>query len=318
VLQPLASQRDPRLIVGLHTSDDAAVYRLSDSHAIIQTVDFFTPIVDDPWTYGAIAAANSMSDIYAMGGEVLFTLNVAGFPTDFPEEIISRIFAGGAAKVAEANAVVAGGHTVTADEPLYGMSVTGQAHPDAIWTKAGAQESDALYLTKPLGTGVISTALKNQVVEPVHLHAAVESMLALNRLPVEAARSATVHACTDITGYGLLGHGFEMASKSSVRFEIFASEVPLLDGATLYAQGQQIPGGLVRNRQYFMNQGVRVERSVDRAKATLLFDPQTSGGLLFSVPGSESEQFEAAFRGHSLAWWKIGSVRAGSGIDVRP
>jgi selenide,water dikinase len=318
VLQPLTSQSDPRLIVGLHTSDDAAVYRLSDAQAVIQTVDFFTPIVDDPWTYGAIAAANSMSDIYAMGGDVLFALNVAGFPKDFPETIISEIFAGGAAKVSEVGAVVAGGHTVTAEEPVYGMSVTGQIHPDAIWTKAGSRKGDVLYLTKPIGTGVITTALKNGHVESGHLQSAVESMLTLNLEAAEAARAVSVNACTDITGYGLLGHGFEMASKSGVRFDIAAAAVPLLDGARRYTEDQQIPGGLVRNRTYFTDQGVRVEGAVDRGLATLLFDPQTSGGLLFSVPAEEAHDFEASFANQSLACWRIGSVHAGSGIDVRP
>lgn len=318
MLQPLTRQNDPRLIVGLHTSDDAAVYRLSDTQAVIQTVDFFTPVVDDPWTYGAIAAANSMSDVYAMGGDVLFTINVAGFPADFPEPIITEIFTGGAAKVAEADAVVAGGHTVTADEPIYGMSVSGQIHPDAIWTKAGAREGDLLYLTKPLGTGVITTALKNQSVEPRHLGSAVSSMLTLNRKAAETARSVLIHACTDVTGYGLLGHGFEMASKSKVRFEISAKAVPLLDGAVRYAEEQQIPGGLRRNQTYFTSHGVRIGKSVDRTLGTLLFDPQTSGGLLFSVPGDDAERFEQAFNDQSLALWKIGKVLAGAGIDVDP
>lgn len=318
MLQPLTSQQDSRLIVGLHTSDDAAVYRLSETQAIIQTIDFFTPVVDDPWTYGAIAAANSMSDVYAMGGDVLFTLNVAGFPADFPEAIIAEIFSGGAAKVAEAGAVVAGGHTITAAEPIYGMSVTGLIHPDAIWTKTGAQEGDVLYLTKPVGTGVISTALKNQSVDVLHLESAVISMLELNRKAAETARTLSIHACTDITGYGLLGHGFEMASKSNVRFQISATAVPLLDGAPGYADDQQIPGGLLRNQTYFKNQGVRIGESVDRTLETLLFDPQTSGGLLFSVPVQETDRFEKAFSTHSLRFWKIGEVLAGAGIDVHP
>ena len=214
VLRPLTRHHHPDLIVGLQTSDDAAVYRLSDDQAIIQTVDFFPPVVDDAFAYGAISAANSLSDVYAMGGDVLFALAVAAFPDDLPREILTRIFEGGSSKVIEAGGVIAGGHTVTDDEPKYGLSVTGTIHPDRIWTKAGAKPGDLLFLTKPIGTGLITTAHKNRVVEDTHLQAAMDSMMKLNRAASVAARAVGPNACTDVTGFGLLGHGFEIAEKS--------------------------------------------------------------------------------------------------------
>ncbi|CAN5774367.1 selenide, water dikinase SelD [soil metagenome] len=317
VVEPLTHQTDSRLIVGLHTSDDAAVFRLTDTIAAIQTVDFFTPIVDDPWTFGAIAAANSMSDVYAMGGEVLFTVNVAAFPTDFPEEAIAGIFAGGAEKVREAGAVVAGGHTINTAEPIYGMSVTGQVHPDQVWTKAGAKPGDLLYLTKPIGTGVTTTALKNGAVQPYDLSQAVESMLKLNGPAARAARAAEVNACTDITGYSLLGHAFEMATKSGVRIEILAGKVPYFQGAPGYVEANHVPGGLGRNKAYFTDLGVTIERSVNSAMATLLFDPQTSGGLLFAIPEPVVAAFESALVAADVNHWRIGRVLEGDGVVVR-
>ncbi len=317
VVEPLTHQTDPRLIVGLQTSDDAAVFRLTDTIAAIQTVDFFTPIVDDPWTFGSIAAANSMSDVYAMGGEVLFTVNVAAFPTDFPEEAIAGIFAGGAEKVREAGAVVAGGHTINTAEPIYGMSVTGQVHPDQVWTKAGAKPGDLLYLTKPIGTGVTTTALKNGAVQSNDLSRAVESMLQLNGPAARAARAAKVNACTDITGYSLLGHTYEMALKSQVQIDIDASNVPLIAGAQGYVEGNHVPGGLVRNKAYFSGLGVKIDPSVNSVLATLLFDPQTSGGLLFAIPESGVPEFESALVEASVNHWRIGRVLKGDGVVVR-
>src|SRR5579884_2005196 len=251
VLRPLARMSHPDLLVGLQTSDDAAVYRLSPEQALIETVDFFPPVVDDPFTYGAIAAANSMSDVYAMGGDVLFALNIAAFPADLPPAILTAIFEGGASKVAEAGGVIAGGHTVTDDEPKYGLSVTGTVHPDRILTKAGAQIGDRVFLTKPLGTGVITTAIKNQVASPADAEAAIRSMLTLNRAASVAARRAGVNACTDITGFGLLGHATEVAIKSGVGLHVSAAAIPLLPGALRYVAKGQVPGGLVRNRDYY-------------------------------------------------------------------
>jgi selenide, water dikinase len=319
VLRPLAVQTHPDLIVGLQTSDDAAVYRLAPDLAVVQTVDFFTPIVDDPWTYGAIAAANSMSDVYAMGGEVLMALNVAGFPESLPPEIVTAIFAGAAAKVAEAGAVIAGGHTVTDTEPKFGLSVTGRIHPDRVLTKAAAKPGDVLVLGKPIGTGIVSTALKREICEPEDLDAAVASMSKLNRAAAEALRAVpSVRACTDITGFGLMGHAAEMAERSGVRFVIEASRVPLLPGAYRYATLGAIPGGLGRNRKYFQDHagGIAIADGIDAAIATLLFDPQTSGGLLAAVPEADLAALLAESDSRDAGFVPIGRVEAGEGILV--
>jgi selenide,water dikinase len=311
----------PDLVVGLQTSDDAAVYRIAPDLAVVQTVDFFTPIVDDPWTYGAIAAANSMSDVYAMGGTVLFALNVAGFPEDLPPHTITAIFEGAAEKVAEAGAIIAGGHTVTDAEPKFGLVVTGTIHPDRVWTKAGALPGDVLFLTKPIGTGIIATALKNQKARAEDVAAATASMLTLNRAAAETAREAGgVHAATDITGFGLLGHASEMADKSGVGLLLSASAVPLHPGAEECARAGHIAGGLGRNRAYFVKNGggIRFDPGVEDGLQTILFDPQTSGGLLFAVDPSRASAFETAFTNDGTPLWRIGQVVEGAGIDVSP
>jgi selenide, water dikinase len=313
----------PDLVVGLQTSDDAAVYRLAPDLAVVQTVDFFTPIVDDPWTYGAIAAANSMSDVYAMGGTVLFALNVAGFPEDLPPRMITAIFQGAAEKVAEAGAIIAGGHTVTDAEPKFGLVVTGTIHPDKVWTKAGALPGDILFLTKPIGTGIVATALKNQKARAEDVEAATASMLTLNRAAAETARALEaggVHAATDITGFGLLGHASEMADKSGAGLQISAAAVPLLPGTEEYARAGQIAGGLGRNRAYFESNGggIRFEPGVEKVLQTILFDPQTSGGLLLAVDPNQASAFQDAFSTEGIPLWQIGEVVAGAGIDVTP
>ena len=321
VLSPLARHTHPNLLVGLQTSDDAAVYRLSDDLAIIQTVDFFTPIVDDPWTYGAIAAANSMSDVYAMGGDVLLALNIAAFPEDLAPEVLRAVFEGGGTKVAEAGAVIAGGHTVTDDEPKYGLCVTGTIHPDRVLTKAGAKPGDRIYLTKPLGTGAITTAIKNEQAAPEHVEAAVASMLLLNRAASVALRDLDVHACTDVTGFGLLGHAAEVAAKSGVGLRLAAGAVPLLPGALGYAKRGQLPGGMKRNRDYFGvagGGGVRVQSGVDPNLDALLFDPETSGGLLITIAADQAGALETAFAAADVPYWEIGEVVAGGGIEVTP
>jgi selenide,water dikinase len=316
VLRPLTGHIHPNLIVGLQTSDDAAVYRLSDDQAIIQTVDFFPPVVDDAFAYGAISAANSMSDVYAMGGDVLFALNIAAFPDDLPRDILSRIFEGGASKVVEAGGVIAGGHTITDDEPKYGLSVTGTVHPDRILTKAGAKPGDLLFLTKPIGTGLITTAHRNGIVAEEHLQPALDSMLKLNRAASLAAREIGPNACTDVTGFGLLGHGFEIAVKSGVGLRIQASRVPLLPGALEYAARGQQPGGLGRNRDYYSSQGVAVASDIPLDLAALLYDPQTSGGLLLSVAMDRHEALLDAFAAAGETIWVIGDVVAGRGVSV--
>ena len=283
MLRPLRLPEHPDLLTTL--ADDAAVFRLSTDQVMVQTVDFFTPIVDDPWTYGAIAAANSMSDVYAMGGDVLLALNVAAFPDTLPPEVLSAVFEGGASKVAEAGAVIAGGHTVVDDEPKYGLSVTGTIHPERILTKAGAQPNDHIFLTKPLGTGVITTALKRGKAEASHVDAAVEAMLTLNRAASLAAREVGgVHACTDITGFGLLGHLFKLARASGVTAVVDAAAVPYVEGARESLAAGFVPGGSRRNLDWVRP---HLQTGVEEEELLLLADAQTSGGLLVAgeLPG---------------------------------
>lgn len=283
----------------------------------MQTVDFFPPVVDDPYTYGGIAAANALSDIYAMGAEPLFALNIVAFPGDLPLEILSQILEGGADKTADAGIVVAGGHTVTDDEPKFGLIVTGSIHPDRILTKAGARPGDTLYLTKPLGTGVITTALKQRAAEEEHAQAAVESMLALNRDASKVIRDVGVHACTDITGFGLFGHATEVAIKSGVRIDFDAEAMPWLPGAVRYAAEGRLPGGAGRNRDYYESHpecGINVAEGVETTTVDLLYDPETSGGLLVSVDPDTAPELETTFAARGLSIWKIGRVSEGRGV----
>jgi selenide,water dikinase len=323
VLRPLRSQGHPHLIVGLQTADDAAVWQVDSQRGLVQTVDFFTPIVDDPYTYGAIAAANSLSDVYAMGGEPFLALAIAAFPAALPKAILTRIFQGGADKAAEAGVVIAGGHTVTDDEPKYGLCVTGWVDLARVLTKAGAQAGDALYLTKPLGTGCVTTALKKGQAGHDHVDVAVGWMCRLNGAAARMLATLPVRACTDITGFGLLGHAYEMAIASGVRLAIEAATVPLLPGALDYARRGLLPGGADRNHDYLAaadeTQLPRVElaTTADEARVGLLFDPQTSGGLLFAAPAAHTRAVEAALRAADVPLWRIGEVTAGHGVVVR-
>jgi selenide,water dikinase len=301
--------------VGLATADDAAVYRLSEELAIIHTVDFFTPVVDDPYWYGAIAAANAMSDVYAMGGEVVLALNICAFPADMAPAIISEILRGGAEKVAEAGGIVAGGHTIDDKEPKYGLAVLGTVHPDRVLTKAGARPGDALVLTKPLGVGVITTALKRGLAEAAHVQGAVESMATLNRRAARLVQQVGVHAATDITGFGFLGHASEMATLSRVGMRFHLEKLPFLEGAHRYAGEQCFPGGAGRNRDYYTC-GVTFAPAIPETTQMLLFTPETSGGLLIAVP---AERLEALLRLCAAAGqpvWRIGEVVAGAGIEI--
>ncbi len=317
VLQHLQLATHPDLLIGLDVSDDAAVYRLNDRQAIVQTVDFFPPIVDDPYTYGAIAAANALSDVYAMGGRPLLALVVAGFPEDLPHAVIRAILQGGADKVAEAGAVIGGGHTVVDREPKYGLCVTGLVDPARALAKATARPGDVLLLTKPLGTGIITTALKRGVGQEAHLQAAVESMLRLNKTAAEIAQAVTTHSATDITGFGLLGHAAEMARKSGVGLRIEVERLPLLPGALDYAQQGIAPGGLQRNRAFVEADGyVRYRGTLDDAHRLLLFDPQTSGGLLLALPPAAAAEYEARCAAANQPCWRIGAVMEGAGIEV--
>lgn len=310
---------DPNIIVGLQTSDDAAVYKISEEMAIVQTLDFFPPVVDDPHTYGAIAAANSMSDIFAMGGEVLFALNIAAFPDDLPLDILSAIFAGGAEKASEVGIVIAGGHTITDDEPKYGLVVTGAIHPKRIMTKAGARAGDKLYLTKLLGTGVITTAMKQEAADQADADAAVESMLQLNRTASRVALAVKVRACTDVTGFGLLGHASEIAIKSGVAIQIDSAVIPWLPGAQRYGSEGRFPGGAGRNREFYATLpecGVTIDDTVDEVTTNLLYNPETSGGLLIAVDPKRAENLESAFAQADHPLWPIGEIQAGRGIRV--
>lgn len=315
-LLPLTADSHPDLIVGLQTSDDAAVFRMNDEQAIVQTVDFFPPIVDDPYTYGAIAATNAMSDVFAMNGSVLLALSIAAFPEDMPIEAITSIFAGAADKVREAGGIIAGGHTVIDDEPKYGLSVTGATHPDRIWTKAGAHPGDRLILTKPLGTGLITTALKNGVVEPAHLAEAVKWMTTLNAGAQHALTDLEIHACSDITGFSLGGHAFEIADKSGAGIELDSAALPILDGALDYARSGNIAGGLERNLAYFEGKRVRIAPDLPHELRLLSFDPQTSGGLLLAVAPEAYDMALARLEEQSIPAWAIGQVTDGIGVYI--
>ena len=277
---------DENLLVGVATSDDAAVYRLSDDQAMIQTVDFFTPVVDDPFVFGQIAAANALSDVYAMGGRPLVALNLVGFPGCLDPSILGEIMAGGADKVREAGAILAGGHSIQNDEPLYGLCVSGIVHPEKIWRNFGAKPGDVLILTKPVGSGIVNTAVKGDMASEEAMAEVIEVMRSLNKKAKEAVEDLPVHACTDITGFGLLGHALEMAEASDVTLHLDTSRIPVITDAEEYAGFGLIPAGAYRNRHYFED---KVDAgTVAEAKTDLLYDPQTSGGLLLSI-GSEFE-----------------------------
>ncbi len=319
VLRPLAGQFNlkdfPNLLVGLGAPDDAAVYRIDDARAIIQTMDFFPPVVDDAYAYGAIAAANAMSDIYAMGGEVLLGLNIVAWREDLPLELLTEILRGGGDKMAEGGGVIAGGHTITDKEPKYGIAVTGVARPDAIFTKRGAQVGDVLILTKPLGTGILTTAGKNGTAAAGDLENAIAWMLKLNRGASHAAHAVGLRSATDITGYSLLGHAYDMADASGVAFQIELKQLPVLDGALDLARQGQTPGGTARNRDY-LHDKVFLPKELSDEWEALLFDPQTSGGLLLPVPAAKLDALVHELDARSVAHWQIGQVVAGQGIHV--
>jgi selenide,water dikinase len=319
VLRPLQKIFDarnfPQVLVGLDGPDDAAVYQLNDEQAIVSTIDFFPPVVDDPYTFGSIAAANAMSDVYAMGGEVLFALNLAAFPDDLDRAILAEILRGGAEKVREAGAIITGGHTVSDKEPKYGLAVTGLVHPARILAKGGAQVGDLLVLTKPLGVGLITTALKRGQADPVHVEAAVKSMSTLNRHASHLAQRFAAHACTDITGFGILGHGLEMTSASNVRFRLHFADIPLLPGARLYSEREMYPGGLERNRDFVLPH-VRFADSIDAASRGILFEPETSGGLLIALDPDQARSYVAQAQVDGIDAHIIGDVTDGSGISV--
>lgn len=316
---------DPRLIVGTETRDDAAVWRLDEDRALVATTDFFTPVVDDPYTFGQIAAANALSDVYAMGGKPLFALNVLGFPyEELDKEIMAAILRGGADKAREAGIPIAGGHSVDDKEPKYGLVVIGEVHPEAVWGNGGAQPGDLLVLTKPLGVGVLTTAIKRGLASASELEAVVECMVELNRDAARAAQAleadGAIHAATDVTGYGLLGHLREMVEASpGVRATIYASKVPVLSGARAHAEAGAVPGGSRKNEE-FVGEVVDYDPGVDGVTRSLLCDAQTSGGLLFAVHPDEAASLIASLEAAgTLAAVEIGSFEAAAaGILVLP
>lgn len=308
-MHKLPRQTDANLLVGYATHDDAGVYRLTDELALVQTVDFFTPIVDDPYTYGQIAAANSLSDVYAMGGRPLTALTVVAFPEKGDLTVLEKILAGGLHKMSEAGCIVVGGHSIRDDELKFGYAVTGILNPKKLWTNAGARPGDQLLLTKPIGTGVITTALKKSQAREAWVSAAVSTMLQLNGPAAEALASLpeSVHAATDVTGFGLLGHARELALASNVSLAVASHEVEWLEGALECARAGHLAGGLKANRD-FVGSCVEFAASVSPDFQNLLFDPQTSGGLLVAVAAEQFEAAQKALRAAGCAAQAIGKV----------
>jgi len=319
VLRPLNNLFNPaaypQLLVGLSVADDAAVYQLDADRALVLTTDFFTPIVDDPYDYGAIAASNALSDVYAMGGEPLLALNLVAFPPQLPPQILSEVLRGGAEAVRAAGAVIAGGHTIQDKEPKYGLAVVGLVRPDQLLTKGGARPGDLLILTKPLGSGVIATAFKSDKADAADLAEAVASMKRLNRTAAALAREFGLRAATDVTGFGLLGHAWEMAEASGVRFRLRLNDVPLFSAAPRYADQWLFPGGAYNNLTFY-RQYVQSAPDLPQERLMLLYDPQTSGGLLMAVPPERGDELLRRAARLEQSVWVIGDVVAGNGIVV--
>lgn len=302
-------------MVGLESPDDAAIWRLSDDQAIVVTTDFFTPVVDTPYEYGAIAAANSLSDVYAMGGRPFLALNIAALPDHLPAEISGEILRGGAEKAREAGVVIAGGHTVKDKEPKYGLVVIGFVHPQKVISKGGLKAGDVLVLTKPLGAGVTTTALKQEKADEAHVREAIEWMSRLNKNAGMLASEFGVRGGTDITGFGFLGHAAEMAEASRVALHFDFSKIPFLSGARSYAERGIFPGGAFDNKGHFEHQ-VKFSANLGEPDQMLLFDPQTSGGLLFGLAKEKLSAFESRAKEINQPYWFIGEVSEGEGIEV--
>jgi len=320
VLSDIPAQTDDRVLIDFRTADDAGVYRWESGPALVQTVDFFTPIVDDPYIYGQIAAANSVSDIYAMGGRPLTALAIAGFPADGLEPgTIREIFRGGFDKLREAGVALLGGHTVQDREIKFGYAVTGSIDPARVLSNAGARAGDVLFLTKPLGTGIVGTAIKFDRADPGLMEAAIRSMRTLNRAAAEALQSlppGVVHACTDVTGFGLIGHATEVARASAVTLAVDAGRVPLFAGVLAIAALNK-SGGMGSNQDHF-GAGVSMAPGVDSDRESLLYDPQTSGGLLVAVAASAAPLAAAALEASGVDATRIGAVEpAAPGLHIR-
>jgi selenide,water dikinase len=299
------------LLVGLDPADDAAVYRLDAQRALVFTVDFFPPVVDDPRDYGAIAATNALNDVFAMGGIPLLALSIAAFPEELPTDVLADIMGGADDAVRAAGAVLAGGHTIRDAEPKYGLAVVGTVHPEAVWTKSGACAGDAIFLTKPLGTGLVVQAQRQGRAPAGALAAAVGAMRILSREAAELLRPFGPHAVTDVTGFGLLGHAFEVARASEVRVVLDADALPALPGALELASEGVRTGGDQRNREYA---GPHVESTTRPALEALAYDPQTAGGLLVALSADQAAVLEATFAGRGLELYRVGRVAEGSGV----
>jgi selenide,water dikinase len=312
VLGRVPGAPNQNVLVGFETSDDAGVYKLTPECALVQTVDFFTPIVDDPYTFGAISAANSLSDVYAMGGTPVSALSIVAYPGKGDIEDLVAILRGGTDKMSEAACAVIGGHSIADEEIKFGYAVTGVVHPQRVLRNAGARAGDALVFTKRLGTGVIATALKRGMAEPAHVEESIRSMLELNRKAAEAMRAFDVHGCTDVTGFGLIGHAREMAVASGVTLEIDAARLEFLPGAIEYARRGALPGGLKNNRE-FASCAVEMARELPPELESLLYDPQTSGGLLISLAEPDAAAFIASLPGA----YRIGRAAERSGKPIR-
>lgn len=319
MLRPLGDifdqQNYPDLLVGLNAPDDAAVWKLDEKRGLVLTTDFFTPVVDDPYDYGRIAAANALSDIFAMGGTPFLALNIAALPPNLDPEISSLILLGGAEVARKAGVVIAGGHTVQDKEPKYGLVTAGFVEIDKMFTKAGAKPGDLIYITKPIGFGAVTTALKQDKVDPQDLVAAVEWMVTLNDVASKAAMKAGVRCATDITGYSLIGHAVEVAQASGVRLQFGFANIPVLQEAGKYAEQMIFPGGAYDNR-YFYESNVSYECAISEGQRMLLFDPQTSGGLLVIVPAQNTGVFEQEMIYQGRPYWRAGEVVPGSGIRI--
>ncbi len=299
MLSGLNLSADANLLVGASTADDAAVYKLSDQQALISTVDFFTPMLDDPFAFGQVAAANALSDVYAMGGQPLLALNLVVFPSKLPLSILEEILRGGAEKIEEAGARLAGGHSIADESPIYGLAVNGLVNPQKMWTNSGARPGDVLVLTKPLGSGIICTAIKADKASPEAIEAVTDTMSRLNKEAAEAAAGLKVNSCTDITGFGLLGHATEVAVASGVTLEINSKSVPLLNKVLDYSAEGLSPGGAHRNSKYY-HENISLASTVTDVLKKVLFDPQTSGGLLFSMPPRDARLLVEANLGQEI------------------
>ena len=315
LLSTLVPSSADDLLVGLDPADDAAVYRLDDKLAIVFTVDFFPPLVDDPADFGAVAAANALNDVFAMGGLPLLALSVAAFPEELPVSVLGAIMTAAEEQVRAAGGLLAGGHTIRDAEPKYGLAVVGTVHPQAVWRKSSARPGDALFLTKPLGAGLVLHGARRGLASPQALAEAVRWMRLLAREAADALRPFQPSAVTDVTGFGLLGHAYEMASRSGVRLVFQAERLPALEGALEVAGAGERTGGDRRNRELAQDR-VEVGPGVPGEVETLAWDPQTSGGLLVSLPAERALTLEAAFRARGLSLWRVGRVEAGSGVAL--